>query len=298
MTFKTRMCLLIILAMMAVSPLAKGASVIVSNSLEIRTSALTNMVSPNLPVVILFQVKNVSLEPVQVLHPCWGSMDVVDEAKASVIAGIVNPSGGREQVRYAKPYMGPLKEIEFVQISPVTLAPSDSLDVQLIIGGSWRRGQEHPLFTQEGQYSVSLTYYPFAVTNTAGRLQIDRARVIEVPAFLITVSKCDSEDAAAWQRIQRLKHWWILYDPEMRNVKYLSDAEQQELGNELTTLARDLGKSSYRQYLEYAAVALQFVRAKRGIVTSDAAAKLDSLANDEGFAYRSFAQEMRNKVKQ
>jgi hypothetical protein len=113
------------------------------------------------------------------------------------------------------------------------------------------------------------------------------------------VSMGDSEDASAWEQIQKLKHWWILYDPEMRNVKYLSDAEQQELGDALAKLTRDHGKSSYRKYLEYGAVALQTVRVKKGgVVPSDAVVKLDNLANDRGFAYRSYAQEVHNRVKQ
>lgn len=298
MTFMPRTCLLIILAIAGISPVTKGTDVIGSNSLEICTSVCTNVISANLPAVILFQVRNVSLEPVQVLRPCWGSMDVVDEAKASVVASITDPSGGREQVRYVKPYIGPLKEIESVQINPITLAPSGSLDVQLIIGGAWRKGQEHPIFTQEGQYSVSLTYYPFVVTNKDGRLQVDHARAIQLPAFSILVSQRDSEDATTWEQIEKLKHWWILYDPEMRNVEYLSDAEQQELGNALAKLARDHGKSSYRKYLEYGAVALQAVRAKKGgVVPSDAVVKLDNLANDRGFAYCLYAQEIRNRVK-
>jgi len=226
-------------------------------------------------------------------------MDVAESARASIAVSVEDPSRKNECIYYGKPFIGPVREVEYVKISPVTLAPNQELTAQLIIGGSWSHDREHPIFTQEGQYSVSLAYYPFVVTNTAGRLQVDHARAIEIPALLITVSRRDSEDAAAWEQIQKLKHWWILYDPEMRNVEYLSDAEQQELGNALAKLARDHGKSSYRKYLEYGAVALQAVRAKKGgVVPSDAVVKLDNLANDRGFAYRSYAQEIRNRVQQ
>lgn len=122
MIYIPRTCLLIILAVAYVSPVAKGADVISSDRLEIRTSVHTNVISANLPAVIFFKVKNVSLEPVQVLLPHWSSMDVIDEAKASVVASIIDPGGGREQIRYVKPYIGPLKEIGSVQISPIPVA--------------------------------------------------------------------------------------------------------------------------------------------------------------------------------
>lgn len=277
---------------------AASASVITNNNLEISVSVFSDTIAQCLPAVVTFRVKNVSSEAIQILRPSLGSMEVAESAQASIALSIKGPSQKNEHIHYAKPFIGPVREVEYVKVSPVILAPNQELISQLVIGGSWSTGRGYPLFTQDGQYSVSLAYYPFALTNTAGRLQIDYARA-EVTSFLIAVSKRDSDDEAAWQQIQRLKHWWILYDPEMRNVEYLSDTEQQELGNELTALAQDHGKSSYRQYLEYAAVALQSIGAKRvGAVASDAVMTLDSLANDQGFAYHSFAQEMRNKIKQ
>lgn len=289
-----RICMVTVLLIVGGAFWAMSDDVIRSNDLEITTSILTNAIGPNLPVIVVFKVKNLSREPVQINHPSIGSMDVVADANASVICNVLDPSGTATRIRYGKPFIGPLKEIETVSVFPAMLKPDETITARLIIGGNW----EHPrqgrvVFTQYGQYSISLDYYPFTCVDTKEAAQIDMTRFIKVPPIVISVIAQHANDAEAWGKIQKLKHWWIMYDPEMRNAEYLSPAEQEDLANELKMIAREYPKSSYSRYLDYAEVALQIVR-KRGQepIALEAIQKLDALASDQGFAYSLFARDL------
>lgn len=274
-----------------------SAGIAPNSGLEITARAHSNTIAPCLPVVVEFRVKNISSGTMHVMVPSVGSTDAVDSARTSVAVAIQDPSMKSTNILFGKPYIGPWREV-YVKIRPAALAPSQELAVRLIVGGSWSAADERPIFTQEGRYSVALTYYPFVVADAAGQLRVDFARAIEIPVVMVTVLKRTEEDVAAWGEIEKLKHWWILYDPEMRNVKYLPDVEKQELQVTMEKLARDHGKSSYHKYLEYGAVAMRAARAKEnGVVPSDAVDNLNRLANDQEFAYSSYAQDMLNRIK-
>jgi hypothetical protein len=221
-------------------------------------------------------------------------MDVYEK---TVLVRIETPAGEKVDIIYAEPFLGPVPDIDGEVTESTVIQPNNELTSFLVIGGSWGE-KSYAIFSQQGDYFVLLTYYPFVVTDARGRLKVDRSHAIQLPALRITVLRRDI-DVAAWEEIRKFKDWWILYDPEMRNVKYLRGDKRQQVKDELLRLAKAVGESSFCKILEYCWGAIHVVcSGEHGdILPEEVVKSLDSLANDRDFVYQKYAEEMSKKLK-
>lgn len=276
-----------------------GFADITNYGLSLTVSLSANQIQERMPVAVTITLANTSAVPMEVLPIKFGSIDVTDASQASLELLVDADEKGQFRTHYLKPFFGPVKEIYGIPAPRlIRLEPGQLMKQELYIGGRWSWNVEDAdsLFREIGRHKLRLIYCPFLASKD-GTWNVDRKRYVESNETKIDVVAMSDQDLACWQDIRKLKRWWILYDPEMRNAEYIPEAERRALVDDLKTLAARHSKSAFRKYLEYASASLRLKADKHEATDVDALAMIDRLASDETFAYKVLAKQTKDQLK-
>lgn len=255
-----------------------------------------------LPVEVIVSLENRLATEESVSPLIFPSMDDRASAIASLRLFATLPDGKEKEVIYPVVYRGPIKEIEGIPAmpSPIVIQPGQRIQTVAYVAGSWGWTDKDTwvVFDEPGSYSLRVEYTPFIVRDQNNKWEYDRERTLKSNSVRIEVKPGSQEDAKCWEEIKKLKYWWILYDPEMRNAEYLLDAARQELANELQRIALKYPDSSYSRYLDYTWIGLQIVSGRlQKSSCLEAVRKLEVLAADQAFTYRHMASVFRERIR-
>jgi len=249
----------------------------------------------NMPVEVEVCVSNTSSGVISVLPVRCGSRNVEDEWYGTLeLVVVFNKVEYRS--RYLKLWFGPIKEIESLRPpEPVRLGAGQKICNRFILGGKWFWEEKYndSLFDKPGSYEVRLIYYPF-IKEENGRWNIDKSRFVKSDKVMIDVTDTGDKDRECWEAIRKVPIWYLIYDPELRCVRYIRPPSlRTEIAESFRVLAEKYSDSIYRDLLLYTSAGLQIVMDEKQVAEKKEAIEvLRRLANEDKFIYRVYARQL------
>lgn len=260
------------------------------------------------PVQVKVILENRDPSPLRVLPLRIGSIESISQARASLVLDLRYPNGKELKTILLEPYYGPIEETDFIPVEETILMPGEKLEAIFCLSADWGWYKEEKvvLFSMSGEYLLKFKYYPFAKDSKDGKIK-NREKTMYSNEVTLSVLNLNKQDEQCWNKIRSNSLWWLLYDPEGKNMEYIVFLEEKadKALNEFEILEKEYPLSIFYPYLKYARIMARFKKAKilekkKGIDISGEKASLSdeersilqTLSNNEKFSYREEAAKL------
>lgn len=251
-------------------------------------------------------LENKGISPVKVLPLKIGSIKSSAKARASLILELVYPNGKELKTILIEPYYGPIDEVDFISVEETTLIPGEKIETSFYLSASWGwyKEEKELLFSMPGEYILKFKYCPFTKDSSNKKIK-DCEKTINSNEVRLSVLKLSENDEECWNQIKSNKLWWLVYDPEGKNLQDVPEDEINSVINTFDLFLKECPLSIFHPYLQYTEIMAKTKKAKiseekKGDEVSGKKVSLNDeeitilkeLADNEKFSYRQDAEKL------